>query len=333
MTLAPETVERFRRDLEALTGTPPSVERKLALAVSGGPDSMAMLALAHAAFPGNVIAATVDHRLRAEAADEAAMVGAHCSVLGVPHETLVIEISLQGASIQAQAREVRYALLRDWIGRANALALATAHHADDQAETFLMRAVRGSGVGGLAGIRARRELRVGMDDRIPLIRPLLGWRRTDLRIVVERAAMPFAEDASNHDRAYDRVRFRQLLAQSPELDAVGIAASAAYAAEAEQTLADLAAMEWIKRRNWDSPLVAFHAADLPRGLSRRLVRTAIAEVRAQSDITAPDWSDGANVEALLDALEGGRGATQAGVMATAKGDLWVFRPAPPRRSH
>ena len=88
LTLDRERVERFRRDCEALAGAAPDGEHRLALAVSGGPDSLALLLLADAAFPGAVIAATVDHGLRPEAAEEAALVRRLCDRIGVPHETL-----------------------------------------------------------------------------------------------------------------------------------------------------------------------------------------------------------------------------------------------------
>ena len=139
----PAAVERFAAALTAIDPCGP-----IALAVSGGADSMAMLALARAAFPGRIIAATVDHQLRTSAADEAALVAAYCATLGVPHMILTPDAPIAGASIQAQARGARYRLLRAWAGDAGAVALLTAHHADDQAETFLMRAVRGSGVPG-----------------------------------------------------------------------------------------------------------------------------------------------------------------------------------------
>lgn len=331
LSIDPALVARFRQDVTALGITPTAVP--LALAVSGGPDSMAMLALARAAFPGTVIAATVDHGLRAEAADEAATVGAYCASLGVAHTVLCPDGPIVGASIQAQAREARYALLRNWIEREKACALATAHHADDQAETFLMRAMRGSGVGGLAGIRARRELRVGMDDHIPLIRPLLGWRKEALRIVAEHAGAPFVDDDSNSDPRHDRSRIRQLIERTDELDVSGLAASAAFAAEAEATLSELADHAWLTRRRWDQPGVEIDLGGLPLGLRRRLIRTAIATVREAHGIVAPAWTETANVEPLLIALEAGTGGTQAGVMASAKGDCWRFQPAPPRRSH
>ena len=299
----------------------------IALAVSGGADSMAMLVLAHVALPGRTIAATVDHRLRAEAAGEAAMVANHCAALAIPHTILTPDVPIAGASIQAQARAARYRLLRDWAGQAGAVALLTAHHADDQAETLLMRAARGSGVSGLAGIRRVRDL-----EGIALIRPLLDWRRAELRAVAEAAGAPFVDDPSNRDEAHDRTRFRRMVEANPELDVAGIAASASYAAEAEQALEALADAEWDQRIVTGATLT-LAAAQLPRDLRRRLARRAIGEVRALAAIAVPFWSDAANVEALLDALAAGKSATQAGVMVSPRGKTWRFSAAPPRRSH
>jgi len=317
----PVAVARFSAALSAVqSGT-------IALAISGGADSMAMLVLAHAALPGRIIAATVDHRLRAEAAGEAAMVAKHCATLGVPHTILTPDAPIAGASIQAQARVARYRLLRDWTGRAGAAALLTAHHADDQAETLLMRAARGSGVSGLAGIRRVRDL-----EGLALIRPLLDWRRAELRAVAEAAGAPFVDDPANRDDAHDRARFRRMVEANSELDVAGIAATAHHAAEAEQALEALADAAW-DRRIVTGATVTLDAAHLPRDLRRRLARRAIGEVRALAAITVPLWSDAANVEALLDALAAGKSATQAGVMVSPKGNSWLAGEAPPRRSH
>jgi tRNA(Ile)-lysidine synthase len=318
-------VERFRRDLEALEAG----LDQLALAVSGGPDSVAMLLLATAALPGRVYAATVDHGLRLEAASEAAMVARLCEQLDVPHATLTIDTPLQGASIQAQAREARYAQLLGWAAEVGAGALATAHHADDQAETFLMRAARGSGAPGLAGIRARR-IATWFDHELAIVRPLLGWRRAELRAIVDGAGAPFVDDPSNADIAYDRTRFRDLIACNPELDVPSLAASAAHAAEAEQALVEIANREWLVRRRWDEPQVAFDPAGLPRELLRRLTRYAVDTVRADAAI-AGDWRL-TGLDRLVATLEQGGTGTIAGVKASSKKALWRFEAAPARRS-
>lgn len=332
---------RFRRDFTTALGHEPA--GPLALAVSGGPDSMAMLALAVAAFPGQVIVATVDHRLRAGSAGEAAMVAAHCRAIGVPHAILTPPSDWRPKTVQADARHIRYALLGDWAMAADAAALLTAHHADDQAETFLMRAARGSGVTGLGGIRARWTWQPGRwhddpaasaDDGIAVVRPLLTWRRAELAEVVSATGTPFATDPSNADDRFDRVRMRALLARHSEIDALLVAQAAAACAEADAVIAaTMVALRGERLRPSDPPDRAYDVAGLPRELRRRLARDAIRHVRDAHDIAEGRWSDAANVESLLDALAAGGRATLAGVLASASGDVWTFTAAPPRRSH
>ncbi|MFZ5747059.1 MAG: tRNA lysidine(34) synthetase TilS [Pseudomonadota bacterium] len=321
-----ESVARFRADLTAALGADPTAFAPIGLAVSGGADSMAMLALTHAALPGVACAATVDHGLRPAAAQEAQMVARSCAKLGIRHETLRPIHAIAGASIQAQAREARYALLFDWARAWGVALLLTAHHADDQAETFLMRAARGSGVAGLAGVR---RVRAGP---VPVARPLLGWRRADLRALAQSAGLPFVDDPSNDDRAHDRTRFRTLLRDSDLLDPLAIAASAAHAAEADAALATVAALLWAERARVSPRGLDVLVTGLPREVLRRIARRGIAEVRVAHGIATPVFDDAANVEPLLDSLERGKGATQAGVAVRPLMDRWRFRPAPPRRS-
>jgi tRNA(Ile)-lysidine synthase len=326
--LPPIEVERFRADLAAVLGRPLVKGEILALAVSGGADSMALLALGHAALPGQVAAATVDHGLRADAADEAAMVAAWCAEIGVPHVTLAADRAIGSSDIQAAARAMRYDLLGHWATAAGATMLATAHHADDQAETFLMRAARGSGPAGLAGIRARRAL-----GGIDLIRPLLGWRRAALRALVEAHGIPFVDDPSNRDERFERVRVRRLLAAEPWLDPLQLAGAAAHAAEADGALADLADRLWRHHATVATGEVSIALPDVPRELRRRVARRAIDHVRSTEAIDRPAFDMASNIESLLDALERGKSATQGGVLAAMKRGIWHFTPAPPRRSH
>lgn len=345
----PGLVARFQTNVHRALGRAIEPSKRIALAVSGGPDSMAMLALADGAFPGQVIAATVDHRLRRESADEAATVAAYCATIGVRHATLrVTERRDPRDNLHDWARGQRYALLKRWAVEAGARILATAHHADDQAETFLMRAARGSGVAGLAGIRAHQRQEVSFPAggasnvfdvfSIDLIRPLLGWRVADLRAVAEAGAIPFVDDPSNADDRFDRTAFRTLLRDTELLDPRQIARSAAHAAEAD------AALRAMERWLWDTRKVTpggvddpdfqswLEMAGLPRELKRRLARSAIDSVRTINGIIRPDFSDATNIESLLDALDGGKSATQGGVMVTTKGTIWRFSKAPPRRS-
>ncbi len=336
-------VERFRGDVARAMRHAFGRDDRLALAVSGGPDSMAMLALAAAAFPGQAIAATVDHRLRAGSADEARTVGVYADAIGVPHTILAIDASPGiGDNVQAWAREERYLLLRRWAIVAGATALATAHHADDQAETFLMRATRGAGLSGLAGIRSRHDRHVPIPvpesdgpvvtdaTMLVLVRPLLGWRRPALREIAATAGAPFVDDPGNADLRFDRARIRNMLRDTPLLDPAGIARSALHLAEVEADLLAVTRWLWEARAVASTPYeVRIDVADLPRGVRRYIARDAIDHVmRSHGDA----WDRADNIESLLDALEAGTSATQAAVMASAAGTIWHFRKAPPRRS-
>ncbi|HEY0621660.1 tRNA lysidine(34) synthetase TilS [Sphingomonas sp.] len=326
----PEAVARFSAALNRLfaeaAGESLPSGAALALAVSGGADSMAMLALAAAAFPGRIAAATVDHGLRPEAADEAALVADACARLAVPHATLTPAIPITGSSVQKGAREARYAALTAWAQATGANALLTAHHADDQAETLLMRLNRASGIAGLSGIRSWR-----FAADMLLLRPLLAWRRDELRAIAADAGVRWVEDPSNADQRHDRTRFRALLAQQPLLDPAALARSAAHLGEAEAALDALAGT--LRAERWSPGKGLLRAAGLPREIQRRLTRAAIAEVRSANAISAPGFSDASNIEPLLDALAAGTAATQAGVLVSPERDgRWRFTPAPPRRS-
>ena len=305
-----ELIVRFRADVEALGG-----EGVLALAVSGGPDSMAMLLLAAAAFPDRVIAAPVDHGLRAEARSEAQLVADACESFGILHAILFVKVALC-ASIQAQARDARYAALSDWALGQGASALLTAHHADDQAETMLMRLARGSGLGGLAGIRVRRDLGGGLH----LIRPLLGWRRAELAAIVEATAT--VDDPSNRDPRHDRTRARALLAQTDWIDPARLAATAHHLAEGEAAL-DWIADEVIRSRcTVETERITVDLAGLPRDIVRRSLSKLIARAESQPD--------GPSLDRLLCALENGTQSSIGG-MIVQPGDRLIIQKAPERR--
>lgn len=323
-----ELIARFLGDLARVLPEGAALGRPLALAVSGGPDSMAMLWLASRALPGQAVAATVDHGLRPESAGEAAMVADWCAATGVPHATLTVAgPPAATGSLQAWARRERYLSLKRWAIGHGAAALATAHHADDQAETFLMRAARGSGLAGLAAIRGR------LQEDVAIVRPLLGWRRAELRALCEWQGLPFVDDPTNIAARFDRTRFRDWLAGAPWLDPAALGRSAAYLAEVDRDL--LAASRWLyaQRRIDGSPHAeAVDVTDLPRGVRRLIARIAIDAVRTGSGIVAPAWSWATSIEPLLDTLDAGRAATHAGVLATPRHCVWRFAPAPPRRA-
>lgn len=308
-------VDRFALTLAAL-----APEGPLALAVSGGPDSLALLLLARAARPGAIHAATVDHGLRREAADEARFVARLCRRLDVPHETLRVEVDAAGGP-QAAARAARYAALERWAGAAGATALATAHHLDDQAETVLLRLARGAGVAGLAGVRPVRRLASGL----ALVRPLLGWRRDELGAIVAAAGVIPVDDPSNRDPRYDRTRARTLLkAGWPE--AARLAAVAGYLADAEEALGWAADREYGQRAAPDGAAMTLDPRDLPDELLRRLVARLLRAIEgADVPIAGPDLTR------LIERLRAGEAATLGTVKATP-GERWRFERAPARRN-
>ena len=323
MALPPAAlIARFRADAERLTSRAPTPDEPLGVAVSGGPDSLALLLLACAAYPRCAVAATVDHGLRPAAAAEAAMVGELCGRLGVPHVTLRGDAAQEPrGSVQDRARRLRYRLLGAWGERGGAGWIATGHHRDDQAETFLMRAARGAGVGGLAGVRTRTEL-AGM--AVPLIRPVLGWTRAELAAIA--AGLAAVDDPANRDPAHDRTAFRALLRDNAVLRAEGLARAAANLADAERALDWTAGRLAAERLHRDGEaLLLTTPLDLPRELLRRLVLMALA----QAGGALPPR--GGAVERLIERLSAGVPATLAGVIARP-GPHWRFAPAPARRA-
>ena len=295
---------------------------QVALAVSGGPDSLALLLLAHAAFPGRVTAATVDHRIRPEAAAEAAAVAAICAMLGVPHAVLPVTVA-RAASIQAAARGARYAALEGWAVAAGAGALFTAHHLDDQAETILMRVARGAGIAGLAGIRPIRPL-----GRVTLARPLLGWRKDELVTIVAAAGLVPVDDPANRDPRFDRARARRLLAAEPWLAPARLATFAPLAGQADAALDWATAQAAAVRLGTDGDGgVHLDGAGVPREIARRLLLRAI--LLADPDARPPR---GPALDRLLTALEAGKVAT-LGRLRFAPGPPWRIRRTRPHRSN
>lgn len=313
---------RFRADVEALVGPP----ERLGIAVSGGPDSLALLLLAHAAFPGTISAATVDHALRAGSAAEAAAVAVLCAARGIPHRILERPADWP-VSGQSAARDLRYTLLGRWADELGLAYVATAHQRDDVAEGFLMRAARGSGVAGLAAMRAVAPWPVRGASRARLIRPLLGWSRTELATIADGFAP--ATDPSNADPRYERTHARALLAAQDWLHADRLARAATNLREAETALQWLADEAW-RSRATQAPggAVTVDAAGLPRETRRRLVARALGQLSGEGG-DSPVW-EGDGLDRLVDRLDAGAAGTLAGVRATP-GERWRFTLAPPRR--
>lgn len=306
--------------IAAARGRSVGAAESIAVAVSGGPDSIALLALCAAAFPGRITALTVDHRLRAGSDCEAAIVADQCAVRGIAHVTLPWVGPKTGGNIQAAARAARYRLLADWCTANGAALLLTAHHADDQAETLLMRLNRGSGNGGLAGIRPRRWLA----SRVELVRPLLGQRRAALTAFAAAGGWTTVHDPSNQDDRYDRTAARKLLAAGNWLDVAAVARSAAHLQAAEQALAWAADLAWAGNIRRVGDAMLFDAGVLPSEIRLRILRRILAEL---APAACPRGSD---VAAWLARLEAGKIATLAGVQGRI-GSSWRFVPVPVHR--
>jgi tRNA(Ile)-lysidine synthase len=242
----------------------------IAVACSGGADSMALALLLHdwtRSVAGRLTALTVDHRLRPESGAEARQVADWLGRRGITHETLARPDAPSSGNLQAAARRMRYALLSSWCRGRGVLHLALAHHREDQAETLLLRLARGSGVDGLAAMAAVSE-----SADVRLLRPLLTVERSRLAATLEAAGQPHVEDPSNENAAFRRVRLRHSAAVLARegLTAGRLAATAARLGRARAALDDAAAR-----------LLAEAAALYPEGyalLDTAALRTAPAEI-------------------------------------------------------
>ena len=204
-------------DIETLFA-PVATAKKLGLAISGGPDSLALMLLAHRwTQEGDrpaLVVYSVDHGLRPEAADEVAMVLREAERLGLAARGLRWEGDKPETGIQAAARKARYRMMAEAMVTDGAEMLLTAHHLGDQAETVLMRFAHGSGIDGLRGMD-----QIARVEGCDIFRPLLGIHPDDLAEIVSEAGLAAVADPSNRDRHYERVRWRQVL---PSLEALGL---------------------------------------------------------------------------------------------------------------
>jgi len=268
------------------------------LAVSGGPDSMALLhgaaqLVASEARGWKLSVAHLDHALRDDSADDAAFVADAADSLGLVVDVRRTDVSALarggGLSLEEAGRSARYAFLQELAGERDAL-IATAHTADDAAETVLINLLRGSGLAGARGIPARRGR---------VVRPLLGERRDRLRDLLDAAGIAYRLDPSNEDPAFLRNRVRAELVplmESLRPGAVGsLARFAALAAADDELLKAVAAAELASRRGPDGSLDWTDPP--PRPLGRRVLRLAVPDPAPSAE----------RLEALLDAAEGPRG--------------------------
>lgn len=253
----------------------------VAVAVSGGADSLCLALLAHdwaRQRGGEAVALTVDHGLRVESAAEAEQVGRWLAGQGVRHVVLRWQGDKPSADIQAQARAARYRLLEEWCAAHNVLHLLLAHHQDDQAETLLLRLARGSGVDGLSAMAPVSE---GFSVRT--LRPLLSVPHAGLTATLLARGQHWVEDPSNRNPAYARVRMRGLMSSlaAEGMSAERLAATARRLGRARAALEEMvaeAAARWVELHPAGHALVepaAFRSGSEEVGLRllARLVQT------------------------------------------------------------
>jgi tRNA(Ile)-lysidine synthase len=276
------------------------------VAVSGGGDSVALLLLIADWAAGarrGVAAVTVDHGLRPESAGEAAVVARLCAARGIPHE--VRRWTWEGGgNLQARARQARRELIGAWARERGLAAVALGHTLDDQAETFVMRLARGSGVDGLSGMAP-----VTAGDGLLWLRPLLPVRRADLRVWLAERGVAWTEDPANADMRFERVRARAALGRLAE---VGLGAER-LATTAKAMARARAALEVATAGLARACLEAGGAGDLI--LDPAPLRVAPEEIRLRLLAGALGWVSGAIYRPRLAQLEGALAAVEAGGVA------------------
>ncbi len=324
----------------------------LILAISGGPDSTALLWLAARwckAVDGGpkLVAVTVDHGLRPESKREAAAAKRLARSLGVEHRTLRWAGRKPKTGLQEAARFARYRLLAEVAHNAGARHVLTAHTLDDQAETVLFRMARGSGVSGLAGMGFLTGMPIKEGQGVLLVRPLLGVPKSRLIATLETAKVPYADDPTNRDPRFARPRLRALM---PALAREGLTpARLARMATRVERVEDVvyhavndaqsrvAPGEW--PRTGPVTMNAESFADLPPEIRLRLLGRAI------------DWTGNEGPVELgkLEALEAAMSEplsaamlqlthlarfrrTLAGALITLRDDVLTVERAPPRRT-
>jgi tRNA(Ile)-lysidine synthase len=334
----------------------------LVLAVSGGPDSTALMVLAarwrkrRRRAPA-LFAVTVDHGLRPEARREAAAVKRLAGQLGIAHRTVRWTGRKPATGVQTKAREARYRLLAAAARRAQATCVLTAHTVDDQAETVLIRMTRGSGLTGLAGMARIRSLMTATSPapgtpkphrqarhdalaEIFLVRPFLDVPKSRLVATLRAANVPCADDPSNHDPRFTRVRLRDLMPMlaGEGLDArrFALLARRIRRAEAAIELTVAAAASALSAGPWPARgPIAFDAgtfAGLPAEVGLRLLGRAIMAVGDEGPVQLGKLESlaGALADALARPIRFRR--TLAGAVVTLPRAVLTIERAPARRN-
>jgi tRNA(Ile)-lysidine synthase len=293
----------------------------IGIAVSGGSDSLALLVLAHdwALRSGrDLVAFTVDHRLRPEAAEEACHVAGVCAHRHIPHETLVWQAPV---AKQALARRARHGLMAEALRAKGGERLLLGHTSDDQCETFLMRARQGSTWYGLAGMQPRAMSPVWPEGQgVMIARPILSHSRSELRTRLTARGIVWVDDPSNRNLAYERVRVRAVLDGHVDLKARILACQA--------RLQDVRRLEERLIGRWMADCVAWDGEGGARldlsGLPReRLERALGLMLQIVGGKETPPRRDAVQpLAARLSGNEAFQGATLGGVLIYRKqGDV------------
>lgn len=307
--------------------------RHVALGVSGGSDSTALMWLAarwaaRTSSAPRLTVLTIDHGLRAESAAEARAVGEVARRLGLCPVVLEWRGDKPKSGLQTKAREVRYRLLSRWCLDNGAEALLTAHTADDQAETFLMRLARGSGLDGLAGIRPQ------LCEPLPILRPLLGVSRARLRATLRAAGESWIEDPSNEDVRYERVRWRRALAaiEAAGVPAAMIARSAARLERSRQALERAVAGLEAKAVRYETDSATLALAAIEKEPLEFIVRLLHRLVARYGGKTEPPRLSAVERLAQWAVAGAGGGRTLAGCRVARRRDVLQFTRERPRRA-
>ena len=304
----------------------------LLLAVSGGPDSTALLWLAarwraRLTRGPKLIAVTVDHGLRPEAAGEARAVKRLARRLGVAHRTLRWTGTKPATGIQEAARAARYGMFAKVSRTTGARHVLIAHSQDDQAETVLFRLVRGSGLTGLRGMARISPLPV--EAAATLVRPLLDIPKSRLIATLQKAGIAFADDPSNRDPRFARPRLRRLMPglAAEGLDSRRLSALARRLARADAALEQAADDAMARLCDGSGVLDADQYAKLPAEVALRILGRLVAAVGHEGPVEL----------GKLEALHGSLAAagrvrrTLAGALITLGNGRLTVEPAPPRR--
>ncbi|MBL1419423.1 MAG: tRNA lysidine(34) synthetase TilS [Alphaproteobacteria bacterium] len=281
---------------DSLTGFIRSDDEMIAVAVSGGGDSMALLLAMHHYIQKldlsvTLVALTVDHKLRADAAVEAAQVAKWCQKLGVEHHILEWKFEqMPSSGVQQKARDARYQLMGEFCTAQHIEKLFVGHNLEDNAETFLMRLKRGAGLSGLGSIAQIMQRNVN-GQLIEIIRPFLSLKRADLREYLRQCEQAWFDDVSNLNEKFERVQIRKFLSENEVLENENVAQSASRLARADD------ALEFYLEEFWQAkvdflPLGIAHVrisdfAALPEELQLRLLARLIWTIGGQDN--PPRW--------------------------------------------